>query len=376
MRLFLLLIIFSTTAFAQLDVGSNTTSDCLDIDFKTITPPPNNIFECKDVIITNLSTSDFFDPTSPLVIKATGTVTIGTINFSGQPGTDDGNGLTATGGPAGLGGGAGGSFFFGGNDGLPASHAGKTGSPSICGAGQAEGSGGSGGSLETPGEAGYDGAFADPGEMIGAAGAPGSTITIDPMNFLVAGSGGGTGGKGCNPADLVAGAGGGGGGGIQIISAGNVSVTGTVNVSGGNGGVAPNFSGGGGGGSGGVIIIQTLGQITINTLNAAHGTGGANSTITNSGGDPDGDGGNGAPGKIILEDWDGTVTGTFDPTITEINRLGPIPKVNSLNSDISCGTLTKTNEEHNQIFQIAVGFLFAMMFGLMIKILSRCPMRS
>lgn len=353
MRLFLLLSLISFNSFAQLDVGSNTTTDCTDADFLfPAAPPANNVFECRDVTISTLSTADLFDPSLPLTIKATGNVSIGSIDFSGQP-------PFLGGGEPGAGGGSGGEYLTPPGHGLPLSRGGNmpTGPATCTGGSQAEGAGGAGGSLEDAGQPGLAGV-----EIIGTGtvvpgGLPGSTITIDINNLTFAGSGGGAGERGCdNTFDIAPGAGGGGGGGIKIAAAGNVSI-GTINVSGGAGGSVSTNAGGGGGGSGGIIIIQSLGQITTTSLLAESGAGGTNTAAG-------GDGGNGAPGVIFLQDADGIVPGSFSPatTPTPINGSTLAGK-GSFSSDISCGTIASKNENKNPFFQMIIGFGFVLMIS-------------
>ncbi|MEM7234503.1 MAG: hypothetical protein AAF517_20150, partial [Planctomycetota bacterium] len=60
------------------------------------------------------------------------------------------------------------------------------------------------------------------------------------------------------------GGGGGGGGAFQILTAGDLVVSGVISAVGGNGGVGNSSAGGnGGGGSGGTIVLSARGQIRI-----------------------------------------------------------------------------------------------------------------
>ncbi len=145
------------------------------------------------------------------------------------------------------------------------------------------------------------------------------------MKTPEAGSGGGGGGTGVwassSQLNGVGGAGGGGGGFVDLTSAGNITIFGTIDAAGGKGSNGANGNnaaigfayygggGGGGGGSGGGIRILTPNQITFGAatvLTAAAGTGGssgnyaANGAVTNRGGA-------GGVGRIALEDGDSVI---------------------------------------------------------------------
>lgn len=368
MRFFFFLLILSDPAFAQIDVGTNTISDCTNVTFATPSPTFDNIYECRNVTITSpFETADLSDPSLPLNIKATGSVSIDAIDFQGLAAVGNFGG---TGGP---GAGAGGDFLVSGNNGLPLTHGGNTpAGTSFCAApgDTAEGPGGGGGSLEVTGQNGFIGGAPTATGVLGPAGLAGSLITFDINNFIFAGSGGGSGEVGClnnAPTGNNPGSGGGGGGGIFIRAAGSVTITGDINVFGGDGGNTANIDGGGGGGSGGIIVIQSLADIILTgaNLNADIGNGGTNSTASTI----QGDGGDGAPGLIILEDIDGNITGgTFTPTPT-VNPVGGTPATgsSSLKSDISCGSIAKASDDQNLTMQMMMGFVLTLMLGLITK---------
>ncbi len=367
MRILILITFIINSAFAQIDPGTGVEGNCTEGSFLLpATDPLTNTYDCQDVAIGNLSIVN--DPTLPLTIRATGTVTItGTVSFNGSNAVEDNGGA---GGPAG--GGNGGTNQFGvatsGEPAFPNQGGNNPTDPSCSNPGSAEGSGGGGGSLISFGDPGFKGTLSSGiGPVITDPGTPGQDlITFNVNNFVFAGSGGGPGGAGCENSSTTGqtpGGGGGGGGAIKIISAGDITITGSINVSGGNGGTTTTISGGGGGGSGGIIALQSLSKINLNsTLLALGGQGGTNSTPGESG-----NGGNGAPGYIYLEDKvDGirTYTGSFTPP--------PSPSKQSLNSDISCGTIAESEESHsNALMLMALGFLLA----LGTKILFQFPMK-
>lgn len=185
------------------------------------------------------------------VLYATGAVTIsGTVDLTGKVAADSGTGA----------GGAGSTY----SDGCGGTYAANGG-----GGGGHNGAGGSGGAGTAGGAAG--------GSAYG---------TDDSLDF---GSGGGSG---------YGGSGGTGGGGIKIVSAGDMTISGTISA---NGGGASLHSGGG---SGGKIILEAPGKSITNT-----------GTITTNGGNGETSncpvGGGGSGGKIILKDNDGVINGTI-----------------------------------------------------------------
>jgi len=152
--------------------------------------------------------------------------------------------------------------------------------------------------------AGSNGGSGDPG-VGGTQGAQGGSADLVTAIFGGSGAQGGT--DQSNPA--TAGVGGNSGGG-WIIFARNIVFSGTNNVNGANGTNSSNSSwgGGGGGGSGGFCLIAcstaTLGS---NLITATAGTGGTGG----------GTGGTGSVGRIAVH-HSGTVTGTTNPSFTDI----------------------------------------------------------
>ncbi len=242
--------------------------------------------------------------TEPLVLFATGDMTIrGAIVVSGASG---GPGFTdpAAGGAGGPGGGGGGAAGDGdtrspasGGPGAPAGEDGVrgvgAGTPAGDGGGRGAGSGGSGGC----GQAGGGGALG------GAGGAGGGDLGVGRGGAggdLPAGStfDAGTGGGGGSTCGSNSGGGGGGGGGmlvLQVAAGGTLIVDGTLSADGGHGGAAFSGTGGGGGGSGGRVELRAPGgRIVVNdTISAVGGNGG----------DSDfGDTGGGGGGGLIIID--------------------------------------------------------------------------
>ena len=148
----------------------------------------------------------------------------------------------------------------------------------------------------------------------GVPAAGGAAYAIDLP--LVGGSGGG-GGTVHNSASTGGGGGGGGGGAVRLIGAGDMTVTGTIDVHGGEGGRGPGRAGGGGGGSAGSIDLQTAGTLSTGaaTLNISGGVAGISGTGTAGGG-------TGADGRLttaasacVVPQSDLSIAKTADPAI-------------------------------------------------------------
>ncbi|MGB6839304.1 MAG: LamG-like jellyroll fold domain-containing protein, partial [Microgenomates group bacterium] len=198
------------------------------------------------------------------------------------------------------------------------------------------GGGGGGGSFGTSGGAGGN-------TYCGPQASAGSTYGDAPISTLEGGSGGG-GGGGDIDTKTEKGAGGGGGGGAVQITAGTITVSGTISANGGNGGNHSNVNdgeaGAGGGGSGGSIKIQGI-SITLGT-NLVTATGGSGGTSQEYGTT----GGNGGNGRIAIY-YVLSISGTTNPsaytsvieasykssaTIQSINLLSGEPEtVDSIN---------------------------------------------
>lgn len=193
----------------------------------------------------------------------------------------------------------------------------------------------------------------------------GAAATNSEFDFTLADFRGGFGGgAGANGASSQIGAGGGGGGALHIETTGTITIAQGVTISarGGSGGNDNSDGGGGGAGSGGAIwLVSAAGISNKGTIDVRGGTGGRNE-LTGA------HGGNGSSGRYRLESA-GVITEGSGVT-------SPVSAKKSLNSDISCGTIAKANENNNQFFQLIAGFMLAIMFGLIIKILSRFQVRS
>lgn len=157
-------------------------------------------------------------------------------------------------------------------------------------------------------------------------GGGGTYPTGDRMIRPEGGSGGGAGGELRSsygtPARGPGGAGGAGGGFIDLTCSGEITISGTIDASGGAGGNGagnpfnPNYTynpgtGGGGGGSGGGIRIITASNITLGAgavITAAGGAGGAGGSNQGTA-QPVNPGGAGGMGRIAMEDRDSVIVG-------------------------------------------------------------------
>jgi len=140
-------------------------------------------------------------------------------------------------------------------------------------------SGGGGGGNSVAGTTGTNGSSATPG------GTGGTAVGNTGLTDLYFGGGGGAGGG--SSGSGVPGAGGYGGG-IVVISAGTISVSGSITANGSAGGASAGYEGGGGGGAGGSIALSGQ-SVTVGSglVTATAGAGGSN-------------GGAGAPGRIAI----------------------------------------------------------------------------
>jgi hypothetical protein len=242
--------------------------------------------------------------TEPLVIIATGNITIrGAISANGQDGS---HGFTnpAGGGSGGTGAGGGGAGADGntstpasGGAGAPPGENGVVGrgagTPAGDGGGAGGGQGASGGCGQAGGGGGLGGSGGagggDQGVGTGGAGGPAGSGS----NF-----GAGTGGGGGSTCGNNSGGGGGGGGGLvvlQVATGGTLLVDGTISAIGGRGGNAFQGTGAGGGASGGRVELHAPnGIITINDTISVRGGAGGDSDFGKTGG--------GGGGGIIVVD--------------------------------------------------------------------------
>lgn len=271
----------------------------------------------------------------PLVIKATGTVSInGVIDASG---TNGGDGVTfstfGTGGTGRGGGANGGNGSYSSSAGPLAGAVGAGTGPGAAGGGWS--GGGGGGHVAVGGSSG------------GGGGAGGMLYGTADLMTLTFGSGGGGGSGGLN---CGAGGGGGGGGGIWI-SAQTIAVgaAGAIRANGGAGGSdGTGNCGGGGGGSGGSIRLST-GSLSVNGSVTAQGGAGGASAIA---GSPYfGVGGTGSAGRIRLDYGAFSGSGSISPMAgfegstaasagSMVTALIPAPE-----GFCSWGTLTYTANE-------------------------------
>ena len=142
----------------------------------------------------------------------------------------------------------------------------------------------------------------------------GANYGNDLLSELYGGSGG-AGGRFDSP-NSARGGGGGGGGAVELIAAGTLTVSGTVDVSGGTGGYGQNYLGGGGGSGGGIILAAPTLNVSGASILAKGGN--ASSTSPTQGGMAGGGGGgrialyanaiNGLPAATV--DADGGAKGT------------------------------------------------------------------
>lgn len=366
MRLFyfLILLLIPALSFGQ----ACTEATFLPAPTSPFPPAGYNTFNCTTLTISSAGLNRSADGTDePLIINVTGDVLInGNININGGDGFVLSSDPTSgpSGGPAASAGGgisaadgeAGGPFTF-----LP-SEGNSHPNNGICN----HGGGGAGGISE----AGIDGTQCPTGPLpVGS----GGTAWGSFPSPLRGGFGGGAGGAFNISLGLYdLGSGGGGGGAIHIQSGGTITISNNVTISarGGRGGNAIQLGGAGGGGSGGVILLEaTNGIINSGTIDVRGGDGGINTRATTPRG---GNGGAGRSGVYRLNSA-GTIT---EGTGLNAPASNNVASSRSLNSDISCGTIAKANEKNNQFFQLIAGFMMAIMFGLLIKILSRFQVRS
>jgi hypothetical protein len=285
--------------------GAATT---IDTDTGDITPP-GGVSPAFDGVAFNFTTIDIpagvtvtATGSQPLILLATTDATIaGTIDASGSKGGGD-LAASACNDPVG---GAGGLPGAGG-------HAGGAGGGSAPGTGTVDGdpglgpgAGGGGVSLGTGynyaggGGAGHATA-GQPGTTYGS-GTPGAAgAAVASLPPLLGGSGGGGGsmsddaaplGPPFDPGDEGGAGGGGGGGAVQILTGNTLTVTGTIDCSGGDGGDCTCNGGSGGGGAGGCIellaaVTPTTGGATLDVTGGIPGdVGGSVSALGGAGSD-------------------------------------------------------------------------------------------
>jgi hypothetical protein len=309
-------------------------------------------FNCRTL---NISSSARFTGNNPLIIRVQGNASIsGTLNvngFNGRPSGSETN-LGADGGPGGF---KGGDFDFGfGSDGSSNAFGGDAGFAGGAGLSDsinpASGGGGSGASFRN----GVLGAIGEDGDSASPAGFGGAQSNANNVNaentfqtLLIGGAGGGAGGAGENIdfTQAPAASGGGGGGAVHIVARGSITVTGTITANGGDGGNATGLAGAGGGGAGGAVWLQSASSVINNgIIRAAGGSGGTNTSASPRGGN----GGGGGAGRIRIDSFDGTLTGTVtNPTaqtssgVTGINTVTFETGINCLARTTAIDTIGK-----------------------------------
>lgn len=347
MRLFLFLALLSSPVWS-----------CTDADF--LIAQPNNIYNCPTGL--NLSGAGINrlgdgNP-DPLIINVTGDAIIGAnIVLDGGYGGDNlgafsPGGSGSSGGPNG--GGFDGAVSEDGNPGATQAPDGLTAAvDSPCA------SGGGGASFATLGVSGSACATSATPVNRGQL----ETTEFDFLTLFRAGFAGAAGGLGDA---LTVGGGGGAGGALKIVASGRVIIASGVTISakGGSGGDNVADGGGGGGGSGGAIwIIGTVGVTNNGLIDVTGGPRGDNFATG-------AHGGTGGDGRIRIEDGvnvsetSGTSTGTGTAASSR----------SSLKSDISCGTIAKSNDNKNA-YQMMMGFVLILMLSMISKTLFRFRMK-
>jgi len=239
---------------------------------------------------------------SPITLLASGNVTIaGTIDISA---TSGGSAVATTflGSNAGLGGAGG---FDGGN--------GANGIASSTG-GTGLGPGGGG--------PGAGGGFLTVGGVVSPTGTPGPAYGNAELLPLIGGSGGG---GGSATLGSTSAGGGGGGGAILVASSATITLTGTINARGGNGGGGNNP---GGGGSGGAIrLVATTITGSNGALDVRGGSGSSGIGVGS---------GAGAAGRLRLESYTNTAS-------INVNAIAPSTALPSAVALVSGPTLSITS---------------------------------
>lgn len=320
----LLLLASPSTARAQtFDSGSNGSDGVLNfttpgtVDFDPVAlgldADHDNVYQFTTINIAAGVTVRLSEVhlSGPVFWLASGSVQIdGIIDLSGQNGQNgqdilnDAFRLPSVAGAGGFGGGLGGSTDSALNPGLGGATAGNGPGGATPGGGA-----GSGAGYASSGAAGrcY---YSNP---CGAAGQPYGSAFLVP---LVGGSGG-AGGVRDDVASGYGGGGGAGGGAILIASSASIAVTGGILANGGGGGASIRFGGGGGSGGSIRLVAPTIGVSQTAVLTAVGGGGGSGFSA----GFGNGNGGSGASGRIRLEAFQHSVTGSVNPSAP---MVGPV----------------------------------------------------
>jgi hypothetical protein len=267
--------IFNTTTFASFSVGGSTPSNVITINTDVFSDLQFTTFDLPSGWILRGS------GTRPLIIRIMGNATIaGSIDCSGSAGGAGGGSVSVvpSGGVGRCGGAAGGngSVTTGVSGGNGTSSTVIANSRGVGGGNNVGGGGGSGNSSST----GSNGAGGG-----GAAGSNGLDSYLDTFTYGTTSGGGGGGGGGFNTGSSVPGGGGGAGGGIvRFFVGGDVTLTGSILATGGNGGSGVGNTTGGGG-AGGIVTLFTPGSIFGGgTIDAQGGNGGNNDVVNGVGG--------------------------------------------------------------------------------------------
>lgn len=308
----MLIALLPSFVFAAFDSGSTGEDGALEVTQNSqLQLPPDGVFNFTTVHVASGATLTFKknDQNTPVTILASGDVKIeGTISVNGSNGNYI---IPGEGGSGGFDGGVGGAAKQVGRRG-EGPGGGYGGSPKV----DNENFGGSGGGGGFTGMGG-GGSTANSSAPGGAGGAAYGNERIIP---LLGGSGGGGGG---GTSRYVGGAGGGGGGALLIASNGSIAITGAIYANGGRGadgeGVWGYYGrhrngGGGGGGAGGAIRL--IGQtISGNGTIQASGGGGGIGSNTDYWNSP-WYGGSGSKGRIRFEGSNVTRTVGTDPPLS------------------------------------------------------------
>ncbi len=198
-----------------------------------------------------------------------------------------------------------------------------------------DGSNGGANGLGGGGGGGRFGKGGNGGGVASVAGTGGDSVRNPTLVPLMGGCQGGSGAESVVASTL----GGKGGGALMLASAGSITITGTVRVSGGIG-ASSDTAAGGGGGSGGSLLIEAPHVIVAGRLEAEGGPGGAGAGAAGGAGGkddhPDGEGGatvsgtggggGGGAGQIRINTPAGmqpVVTGVLSPAINHGSQIVP-----------------------------------------------------
>jgi len=148
----------------------------------------------------------------------------------------------------------------------------------------------------------------------------------------------------------------------MIDAGGTITIANGVTISarGGRGGNSLAAGGGGGGGGGGnIYLLSNVAIVNQGILDVTGGQGGTTRSTPPFGGV----GGKGGDGRIRL-DVNGAVTDLTGRQ--DFSTSIPTSSSSSLKSDISCGTVSKKNE-NTMLFQMIAGFMLIIIFSRLKK---------